>query len=58
MALKGMLIVVGSMVVIVLLFAFYVFPNVICNAWNTEADSGTHGEDSRDPISEFCRALK
>lgn len=57
MALKSMLIVVGSMVGIVILSAFYIFPDVICNVWNTKVPSGAENEDSRDPISEFCGAV-
>lgn len=57
MAIAGALIVVGFLVALILLFAFYIFPNIICGSWNTGVSANTFEGETKDPIGELCQAI-
>ncbi|AIF82248.1 hypothetical protein NTE_00166 [Candidatus Nitrososphaera evergladensis SR1] len=52
----GAMVVIGSLLVIVLLFAFYIFPTVMCGPDQTSGNRGN--ADFKDPIVEFCKVSK
>lgn len=56
MALTGVLIVAVSLVAAVLLFAFYIFPDIICSARDT--NTSAEENDTKDPVGEFCQAVR
>jgi len=48
------LLVVGGLVLVVLLFSFYIFPDIICPS---VPDAGGQ-TDAKDPIRGFCSVFK
>lgn len=56
MSLKGALVVIGCLVAIVLLFAFYIFPNFMCGT--NQVPGNRENQNFKDPIVEFCRVAK
>jgi hypothetical protein len=57
-------VIIGGFIIAVILFAFYIFPNVICKF--TEKEDINNGmqqkekeaSSSRNPIKEICAAIK
>lgn len=62
MAKLGYMVFIGLLISIILLFGFYVFPDIICKsilANGNPNNKGTDGTDpSKDPILQFCIAVR